>query len=220
MDIDKKILEELKRYNKINRYIAEQDLPPGEEGGDLPPSDAALPATDAGSDTTAVTPPPPAEPVAVDTTTDPEVEKLDNQGNTTEGGETDSEELDITDLVNSQKNIETKQEEYFQNLFSHLETLEGKLAEMDKIVNQLNSLESKVENMRPKTAQEKLELRSLDSFPFNQKLTDFFEDKQDDMIASGKNEYVLTTDDVEDISPKEVKRTFTDYDQETLTPKF
>ena len=125
-------------------------------------------------------------------------------------------ELDITDLVNSQKNIETKQEEYFQNLFSHLENLESKLAEMDNIVNQLNSLEQKIEKYRPRTPQEKLELRSLDSGPYNQKLSDFFVDKEQELAKSGKNEYVLTTDDVEEYSPLDIAKTFRNYDPEQL----
>ena len=38
-----------------------------------------------------------------------------------------TEEIDITDLVKSQKNVEKKQEEYFDNLFKHLDDLESKL---------------------------------------------------------------------------------------------
>ena len=72
-------------------------------------------------------------------------------------------------------------------------------------------LESKIEQYRPKTPQEKLELRSLDSGPYNQKLTDFFMDKQQDIEKTGKNEYVLTTDEVEDYAPAEIKTTFHDY---------
>ena len=34
------------------------------------------------------------------------------------------------------------------------------------------------------------------------------------MEKSGKNEYVLTTDDVEDYSPSEIKGSFNDYDEE------
>jgi hypothetical protein len=65
--------------------------------------------------------------------------------------------------------------------------------------------------MRPKTPQEKLELRSLDSGPFNQKLSDFFTDKQEDFEKTGK-EYVLTTDDVEQYSGNQIKDSFTDYE--------
>jgi hypothetical protein len=68
--------------------------------------------------------------------------------------------------------------------------------------------------MRPKTPEEKLELRSLDSGPFNQKLSQFFDDKMDDMEKSGKNEYVLTSDEVEEFSPSEIKGSFSEYDDE------
>jgi hypothetical protein len=96
--------------------------------------------------------------------------------------------------------------------------MESKLGEMDNIVNAINNLETKVEKMRPKTPQEKLELRSLDSGPFNQKLSDFFIDKEEDMEKSGKNEYVLTTDEVEDYSPSEIKGSFDTYDDEDMMP--
>lgn len=211
MNVDKKILEELKRYNSINRYISEQEAPVGE----LPPPSGELPPPPGGE----TTPTPPAEPQVIDTATDPDVEKIDASGKSeeapTEGG---SEELDITDLVNSQKNVETKQEEYFSKLFSHLENLESKLSDMDKIVGMLNSLEAKVEKYRPRTAQEKLELRSLDSGPYSQKLSDFFSDKQEDLEKSGKNEYILTTDEVEDFSPNEIKNTFNEFDDTVKFP--
>jgi len=225
MNIDERIIKELNRHKSINKYITEQDVPPPAEApGDLPPSDAALPPAPGGEAAPpAGAPPAPAAPTPIDTATDPDVEKIDDTGASeekTEGEESGSEELDITDLVTSQKNIETKQEEYFQNLFSHLENLENKLAEMDKIVSQLNSLESRIETMRPKTPQEKLELRSLDSFPFNQKLSDFFVDKQGDLEASGKNEYVLTTDEVENFSPNEIKDTFNNFDDQQMSSRF
>jgi hypothetical protein len=209
MGVSEKILLEIEKYNKINKYISEQeapaDIPPPPPAGDLPP------APDAGA-----TPPPPAEggaetptttePQPVDVASDPDVEKVGE-----EKEEENTEELEITDLVKSQKNIEDKQTEYFENLFSQLSNLEDKLKDMDSVMERLNSIESKIENYRPKSAQEKLELRSLDSGPFNQKLTDFFTDKQEDIKKTGKNEYVLTTDDVEDFSPSDIKNTFTQY---------
>ena len=39
-------------------------------------------------------------------------------------------------------------------------------------------------------------------------------DKQEDMEMSGKNEYVLTDDEVEDFSPSEIKKTFNIYKDE------
>jgi hypothetical protein len=205
------ILEELKKYNKINNYIFEQETgelpPPPAEPTDDP---AALPPADAG------TTPPPAdtevEPQPVDIENDPDVEKIDDSGE--DVSSEDSDELEITDLVSAQKNIETKQEEYFQNLFNQLGNLESKLQDMNSVIEKLNSIESKIEKYREKTPQEKLELRSLDSGPFNQKLTDFFADKEEDLEKSGKNEYILTTDEVEDYSPDEIKRTFDTYTDE------
>jgi hypothetical protein len=120
--------------------------------------------------------------------------------------------------VTSQKNVEEKQEEYFDNLFKHLTDLESKLGEMDGIMSKLNDLEMKVEKMRPKSAQEKLELRTIDSGPFNQKLSDFFEDKQEDFEKTGRDEYILTQDDVEDYSNVDIKKSFRSFGDEEETP--
>ena len=225
MRMDKKIIEEIKRYNSINNYIFEQDaagaLPPPPEdlaAGALPPppgDDAgALPPPPGDAAGAPAPPAPPAEgetPAPVDVATDPDVEEVGKD-------EEDKEELEITDLVDSQKNIEQKQEEYFNQLFGQLESLESKLKEMDGLIDVVNSLEQKFEKYRPKTPEEKLELRSLDSGPFKQKLSDFFEDKMEEMEKSGKNEYVLTTDEVEDFSPKEIKTTFDTFDDEDMMP--
>ena len=219
MKIEDKILEEIARYKSINNYIIEQaDLGappvPGEEpplGGEppLPGGEPPLP----GAPPAGGAPPAPTGTTEVDIETDADVEEIGTEegGGEEEGGE---EELDITDLVDTQKTMSDKQEEYFNNLFSQLSNLESKLGEMDQLVNKINSLETKFDQFRPKTPEEKLELRSLDSGPFKQKLSDFFVDKQDEMRQSGKNEYVLTSDDVEEYSPEEIKTSFNDYEGE------
>lgn len=208
MGIDKKILEEITKYNKINNYILEQeatDLPPLPPlPGDVPAEGEVPPAAQAPLAPEAPTPPAPEAPQPIDVASDPEVEEVGNE----------VEELEITDLVNSQKNIEDKQEEYFENLFKQLENMESKLGEMDNIMLALNNLEDKVEKYRQKTPEEKLQLRTLDSGPFNQKLSDFFIDKQEEMEKSGKNEYILTTDEVEEYSPNEIKQSFNNYNNE------
>ena len=207
MSLDKKIISEIQRYQKINQYIMEQ-------AGDVPadPGLAALtppaPAPEAGAPAPAGAPlPAPETPQPIDVESDPEVEKIDDKGESEET-ESGSEELDITELVDSQKNIETKQEEYFNNLFSQLSDLQSKLSEMDTIMTKLNTLENKIEKYREKTPQEKLELRSYDSYPFNQKLSQFFDDKQDEMEKTGKNDYILTADEVTDINVNDIKNSF------------
>lgn len=213
MSLDKKILSEIDRYRQINKYITEQAVPPppppGADAGAVPPPPPAAGA---------VPPPPGGElppagdvpPTPIDVENDPDVEKIDDEGKSEEAasGDEGKEELDITELVDSQKNIESKQEEYFNNLFGQLNNLESRLKEMDSIMNKLNSLEMKIEKYRDKTPQEKLELRTYDSYPFNQKLSDFFEDKKDEMEKTGKNDYVLTTDDVTDINVNDIKSSF------------
>lgn len=222
MSIDKKILEELKRFNQINTYIIKEqgeDLPPPPEAG-TPPEAGALPevpgATPPPADVAAGAPPAGAAatevPEPVDIENDPDVDVVDDKKE--DEGEGDTEELDITDLVTTQQEIKDKQDEFMDNIFSKLDDLQGRLESMDGILQKIDSLESKIEKMRPKTPEEKLELRSLDSGPFKQKLSDFFDEKKSEMEETGKNEYVLTSDEVESFSPSEIKKTFNKYDTE------
>jgi hypothetical protein len=75
-------------------------------------------------------------------------------------------------------------------------------------------LGNKVENMREKTPEEKLELRSLDSYPFNQNPQQFFAKKQDEMRNSGKNEYVITKQDVDTYSLDSIRDSFSPENEE------
>jgi len=211
--VSKTILEELKRYNQINNYIVEQDaaLPP-------PPADedptAVEPPLPAPNDTTlgGATPPEgeaaPETGAPIDIANDPDVEEIetgDSEGGKNDGG---TEELDITELVTSQKDMQSKQEEYMNSMMSKLNDLESKLAQMDSIFEKINSIEDKVEKYRPKSAEEKMELRSLDSYPYNQKLSDFFAEKEPQMQQQGKEQYILTPDDVENYDKMNVRKSF------------
>lgn len=220
--VSQAILEELNRYNQINRYITEQDIP----AADAPPVEEPAGDTGAtpqlpGDATLGGATPPETEPVTepgqpIDVENDPDVEEIkgdedsDATEEPTEKTDEDSgtEELDITELVNSQKNIETKQEEYMSSMMSKLDELEQKLSQMDSIFEKINNIEDKIEKYRTKTPEEKLQLRSLDSYPFNQKLTDFFDEKSQEMEQTGKNEYILKPEDVEDVDHREVRKTF------------
>jgi hypothetical protein len=225
MSLDKKILEELRRFNDITKYVLSEqepaappvegdlgEIPPAPEGGDAgappAPEGGTPPAPDAGAspDAGAETVPEP-----VDVANDPDVEEV---GDEDKEGEEDTEEIDITDLVTSQQEMKDKQDGFMEDMFKRLDDLQSKLENMDSIMDKINSLETKFDRYREKTPEEKLELRSLDSYPYNQKLTDFFDDKKVDMEKTGKNEYILTSDEVENFSPNEIKKTFNRFDQE------
>jgi hypothetical protein len=211
MKVDIKILEEIRRYKDINNYVMEQ-APPPPPGDVPPPPGGALPPPPPGD----VPPPPggappppgmegelppPAEPINVGE--DPEVEKIEDEGK--------EKKIKVTDLVKGQKSVEEKQEAYFENLFQHLDDLEGKLASMDQIIDKLNSIETKIEKYRVKTPEEKMELRSLDSGPFNQKLSQFFQEKEDEFEDTGREQYIIRPDDVENYSQPDIKKSFRDF---------
>ena len=196
MNIEKQILEELKRFNQITGYINEQEAAAAPEAG-------APPAPDGGGAD--------AIPEPVDVESDPDVEEVDTKK---DDKEEETEELDITDLVTAQEEIKSKQEEFMDGMFQKINDLETKLNQMDQIMSKIDSIESKVEKYRTKSPEEKLMLRSLDSYPYNQKLTDYFEDKKEDFEKQGKDEYILTSDEVENFSPNEVKKTFGIFDQD------
>ena len=195
MAIDKKILSEIERYRSIDKYVMEQAAEDPTLGALAPEAGAGAGAPPPPEPSGAIPPPAPdVAPQVIDVDADADIEKIDDKGKSEEGSnDSGSEELDVTDLVDSQKNIETKQDDYFKNLFSQLSNLESRLGEMDQIMSKLNTLEAKIEKYREKTPQEKLELRTYDSYPFNQKLSQFFDDKQEDMEKTGKNGYVLTS---------------------------
>ena len=98
-------------------------------------------------------------------------------------------------------------------------------------MSKINDLESKFEKYRTKTPEEKLELRSLDSYPYNVKLDDFwkkdipgYEIEKTNGETFKKKELVLTKDEVDDYSDQEVRDSFSipdyDADEEDKNYKF
>ena len=204
--LEQKLLDEINRYKSINRnaskhYIMEQEELP------MPPAPA-----DAAADMAPALPPSPDAAAAP-------------APGTIEEPESSTEEVDVTDLVNMTKNIKndlenTKGEsgaviQKMDDVFSRLGELEQKLSQMDNILVKIDQLGNQIQNIKEPTPVEKLEMRSLDSYPFNQKPQEFFANKQSEMRASGKNEYVLTKSDVENYSQEEIEKTFNPLQDES-----
>jgi hypothetical protein len=238
--LEKKLQEELNRYKAINKYgktmIMEQEAPAApapDPALDTPPTPEEDPTMGAPTPDAGIPANPaldaPAPDAGMDMGADPAMAGgmdagMDAGMDTGMTPEMDStEEIDITDLVDMTKSIKKDLENHTQDqgsvvakmddVFSKLGELETKLAEMDNLVAKIDGLGSKIEQMKPQTPQEKLEMRSLDSYPFNEKPQEFFAHKQGEMQASGKNEYVLTKDDIDNY-PDDIKGTFNPENEE------
>ena len=130
--------------------------------------------------------------------------------NTTELDVTDlvSKDDEISDELTAQKDILSKNTDGLNDLMTKLTDLEQHLSSMDVMVDKISNLEDKIEKYRPRTPQEKMDLRKYDSGPFNNTLTDFFVDKKEIFDKTGKEEYILTPEEVEDYNESEIKQSF------------
>ena len=112
-------------------------------------------------------------------------------------------EVDVTDIVD--KAEEAKEEaagasSKIDDLLGKFSELEEKLTGMDQIITKMDELEQEVKDRNPSPT-EKLSMRSMDSFPYSVKLTDFWNDREG-YDATGEEgeeeEYTLTKQDIDD----------------------
>ena len=133
-------------------------------------------------------------------------------------------ELDVTELVQGTeeaKELAMKTDNKMGELLTKFNELGASLTKMDGIQKKIEDLETQFEKRNP-TPQEKLEMRSMDSFPYNLKLTDYWAEKEgtnyEATPKTGEDneedkEYVLTHDDVNsDYSNNQVKTSFDEVD--------
>ena len=147
---------------------------------------------------------------------------IDTDIDTELGG--DTKELDVTDLVtkqdevntelSDQKDILSKNSESLDDLMNKLSELETHLSSMDDMVQKIGNLENKIEEYRPRTPEEKLGLKKHDSGPYTQNLSDFFVDKEEVFDKTGKKQYILTKDDVDNYSKDDIKKSFSEPEEE------
>ena len=142
------------------------DMDMGPEDGTVPPPPPPPPAPGEQNVPSPNTTPPPAQP----TPPTPEVEIED-----------EVEELDVTELVNKNTEIGDTVEKFSTQLMD-IETkfteLNSKLDTMDSLFQKIDNIEDEIQKMAPPTPEEKMELRSLDSYPYNQRLDDYFDQKK------------------------------------------
>jgi len=131
----------------------------------------------------------------------------------------DVEEIDVTGLVTKSDEakasadlaVQSSQETntYVKDLMDRFSNLEAQLGKMDSIMAKV----SKIEDTN-KTPDEKLQMRSLDSFPYSMKLTDYWSDK----VADPTNNYEATENDEERFEI--TKEDLTDYNDLDIKNSF
>jgi hypothetical protein len=210
--------------------LSEQDPVGDDEVEDPFAVDAETPETDAGNedpfaadaetpeadDTT-------EDPLAADTggTTDPfadagEGAEVEDEFASDDMGGDETVEVDVTDIVDkteetktSVDGINTKMDE----LLSKLSDLESQVGGMDQVIGKIDDLEKEIEKRNP-TPVERLEMRSMDSFPYSVSLTDFWSDKEGYEATEEETEYTLTQSDVDNFDKKEIRNSFNSDNEE------
>lgn len=122
----------------------------------------------------------------------------------------DTVELDVTDLVDKTEETKTSVDGLtgkMDELLSKLSELENQVSGMDNVINKIDELEKEIEKRNP-TPVEKLEMRSLSSFPYSVKLSDFWSDKEGYDTNEPEEEYILRQSDVENFNNQEIKNSF------------
>lgn len=136
--------------------------------------------------------------------------------------EEDEDVIDVDDLTKAQEKVNDKVNSVGRDLGkvdSRIEKLLGAIETLqtmfDKNNQAIEDLKTEFEKRNP-TQTEKLNLRSLDSFPFKVKPTDFWADKAENSNYSAyadnqeptTHEYVITNNDVDDFNEREISDTF------------
>ena len=136
----------------------------------------------------------------------------------------DEVEVDVTQLVKGSEEAKKSADMSFiktTELLSKFNDLEKRVAAMDSITNKIDTLEKEIVKRNP-TPVEKLEMRSMSSFPYNIKLTDYWKDVNGYEATSPEKEqeFVLTKDDVDSgFSDSSIKSSFNvpdDYEEEDI----
>jgi len=138
----------------------------------------------------------------------------------------DEVEVDVTQLVKTGEeatNAASDASQKTSELLDKFNDLEQRVSSMNSLTHKIDALEKEIIKRNP-TPVEKLEMRSMDSFPYNIKLTDYWKDVDGyEPTGSGteqKQEYVLTQDDVDSgFTDASIKKTFDvpeDYEEEDV----
>ena len=169
-----------------------QDSPMGPDGGNMPPMD------DMGM-------PPMGE---------------DEMG---PDGEEDEEVIDVDDLTKAQEKVNDKVNSVGKNLGKVDDRIENLLKSLDKVESMIDRQNLEIDDLKKElikrnpTQTERLNLRSLDSYPFNVSPSDYFKklskendnyDIYSDNDEPTAKEYKITKDDIDDYNEADIAKSF------------
>ncbi len=156
----------------------------------------------------------------------PELEDTESEPSIEEPVNSDEEEIEVSvddneleiDLSpiddKAQKALDTAEgvSGGIADLLAKFEELQMHLSKMDDISNKIESLEKEIEVRNP-TPVEKLQIRALNSFPYNQTLTSFWDEKEGYEVSADdveeEQEFTLSQKDIEnDYNEQEISKTF------------
>ena len=140
-------------------------------------------------------------------------------------GEDEAEEddvIDVDDLTNAQEKMNKKINHVGKDVSSLDDRIGQLMSALDNMENMINSTNSKIEQLntefqnRVKSPTEKLNLRSLDSYPFSVKPTEYWDklakENPNYSVKSDNDdeekEYTITQDDVDNVSDSEIAKSF------------
>jgi hypothetical protein len=132
------------------------------------------------------------------------------------GDSEETVEVDVTDIIDKTEETKTSVDgigDKMEDLLSKLDELESQVSGMDNVINKIDNLEKEIERRNPSPV-ERLEMRSMDSFPYSVKLTDYWKDKEGYDASEPEDEYTLTQSDVDNFEDKEIRASFNSDNEE------
>lgn len=139
--------------------------------------------------------------------------------------------IDIEGLTTAQDKLNVKQNRIGRDVSkvdnridNLIDTVQALLDKVDSNNSEIESLKAEFEKRNP-TQTEKLNMRSLDSYPFNVKTSDFWDEKAKssnyqpyaDNAEPTSKEYVITNDDVDNVTDDIMKTFFKPEDEDIQT---
>lgn len=186
------------------------ESPNGQEG-DMPPMMGAEGGMDANA------PMPGADPIGGEMPGAEDIPGMDSDM----GENEDDDVINVEDLTKAQEKLNDKENSLGKDLGKVDRRIEKLIGAIDKLQGMFDRNNQEIADLRNEfekrnpTQTEKLNLRSLDSYPFKVKLTDYWQGKEgsnysaySDNEEPTTHEYTITNNDVDDFNEREVADSF------------